>query len=124
MRQMQHYVIFPNHDNGMRLYQELKKQGISAVISPTPRTVSKCCGISLMIEEKDVEAKIKERMMVIPNIIDPSVPIGRDDSENVEVQKYGEPVVPDFEIPYHTEIMEKFNGIDLDSARRVAGNGF
>lgn len=56
MRQMQHYVIFPNHDNGMRLYQELKKQGISAVISPTPRTVSKCCGISLMIEEKDMEA--------------------------------------------------------------------
>ena len=79
---------------------------------------------TLSEEEKDVEAKIKERMMVIPNIIDPSVPIGRDDSENVEVQKYGEPVVPDFEIPYHTEIMEKFNGIDLDSARRVAGNGF
>ena len=64
---------------------------------------------TLSEEEKDVEAKIKERMMVIPNIIDPSVPIGRDDSENVEVQKYGEPVVPDFEIPYHTEIMEKFN---------------
>ena len=63
-------------------------------------------------------------MMVIPNIIDPSVPIGKNDQENVEVQRYGEPVVPDFEIPYHTEIMESFNGIDLDSARRVAGNGF
>ncbi len=63
-------------------------------------------------------------MMTIPNIIDPSVPIGKDDSENVEVQRFGEPVVPDFEIPYHTEIMERFDGIDLDSARRVAGNGF
>ena len=75
-------------------------------------------------EEKDVEAAIKKIMMTIPNIIDPSVPIGRDDSENVEVQRYGEPVVPDFEIPYHTEIMEALNGIDLDAARRVAGNGF
>ncbi len=75
-------------------------------------------------EEKDLEERIKKIMMTIPNIIDPSVPIGKDDSENVEVQKYGDPVVPDFEIPYHTEIMEKFNGIDLDSARRVAGNGF
>ena len=74
--------------------------------------------------EKDLDVRIKKIMMTIPNIIDPSVPIGKDDSENVEVQKYGEPVVPDFEIPYHTEIMEKFNGIDLDSARRVAGNGF
>ena len=74
--------------------------------------------------EKDLEERIKKIMMTIPNIIDPSVPIGKDDSENVEVQKYGDPVVPDFEIPYHTEIMEKFNGIDLDSARRVAGNGF
>ncbi|BFL49147.1 serine--tRNA ligase [Lactonifactor longoviformis] len=79
---------------------------------------------SLSQEEKEVEEKIKKIMMVIPNIIDPSVPLGKDDSENVEVQKYGDPVVPDFEIPYHTEIMEKFNGIDLDSARRVAGNGF
>ncbi len=75
-------------------------------------------------KEKEVEEKIKKIMMTIPNIIDPSVPIGKDDSENVEVQKYGEPVVPDYEIPYHTEIMEKFNGIDLDSARKVAGNGF
>ena len=78
------------------------------------------------LEEKegDLEEKIKKIMMVIPNIIDPSVPIGKDDSENVEVQKYGEPVVPDFEIPYHTDIMESFDGLDLDSARRVAGNGF
>ena len=75
-------------------------------------------------EEKKVEEEIRTRMMVIPNIIDPSVPIGKDDSENVEIQKYGEPVVPDFEVPYHTEIMEKFDGIDLDSARKVAGNGF
>ncbi|WP_304508844.1 serine--tRNA ligase [Anaerotignum sp.] len=75
-------------------------------------------------KEKEVEEKIKKIMMTIPNIIDPSVPIGKDDSENVEVQKYGEPVVPDFEIPYHTEIMESFNGIDLEGARRVAGNGF
>ena len=74
-------------------------------------------------QEKDLQEKIKKIMMTIPNIIDPSVPIGKDDSENVEVQKYGEPVVPDFEIPYHTDIMERFNGIDLDSARRVAGNG-
>lgn len=78
------------------------------------------------LEEKETElqAKVKKIMMVIPNIIDPSVPIGKNDQENVEVQRYGEPVVPDFEIPYHTEIMESFNGIDLDSARRVAGNGF
>ncbi|WP_216697562.1 serine--tRNA ligase [Anaerostipes faecalis] len=78
----------------------------------------------LSAKEKDVEEKIKKIMMTIPNIIDPSVPIGKDDSENVEVEKFGEPVVPDFEIPYHTDIMEKFNGIDLDSARKVAGNGF
>ena len=74
--------------------------------------------------EKEVEEKLLKIMMVIPNIIDPSVPIGKDDSENVEVQKFGEPVVPDFEIPYHTEIMEKFNGIDMEAAGRVAGNGF
>ncbi|MBQ2736618.1 MAG: serine--tRNA ligase, partial [Clostridia bacterium] len=76
-----------------------------------------------VLEEEYLE-KIKLIMMKIPNIIDPSVPIGKDDSENVEVQRYGEPVVPEFEIPYHTEIMEKFEGIDLDSARKVAGNGF
>ena len=75
-------------------------------------------------QERELEERVKKIMMTIPNIIDPSVPIGKDDSENVEVQRYGEPVVPDFEIPYHTEIMERFNGIDLDSARKVAGNGF
>ncbi len=76
------------------------------------------------VREAELAEKIKSIMMVIPNIIDPSVPIGKDDNENVEIEKFGEPVVPDFEIPYHTEIMERFNGIDLDSARRVAGNGF
>ncbi len=75
-------------------------------------------------EEKEVEEKIKKIMMTIPNIIDPSVPIGKDDSENVELEKFGEPVVPEWEIPYHTEIMSKFDGIDLDAAGRVAGNGF
>ncbi len=79
---------------------------------------------ALSEEEKEVEEKIKKIMMTIPNIIDPSVPIGKDDSENVELERFGEPVVPDFEIPYHTDIMESFNGIDLDSARKVAGNGF
>jgi len=74
--------------------------------------------------EAELEEKVKEIMMIIPNIIDPSVPIGKDDSENVEVERFGEPVVPDFEIPYHTDIMETFDGIDLDSARKVAGNGF
>ena len=74
--------------------------------------------------EKEVEEKIKKIMMTIPNIIDPSVPIGKDDSENVELERFGEPVVPDFEVPYHTDIMESFDGIDLDSARKVAGNGF
>ena len=74
--------------------------------------------------EEEYQEKIKNIMMIIPNIIDPSVPIGKDDSENVEVQKYGEPLVPDFEIPYHTEIMENLCGIDLESARKVAGNGF
>ena len=75
-------------------------------------------------KEAELEEKIKKIMMIIPNIIDASVPIGKDDSENVEVQRYGEPVVPAFDIPYHTEIMEHLNGIDLDSARKVAGNGF
>ena len=75
-------------------------------------------------KEANLSKRVKDILMVIPNIIDPSVPIGKDDSENVEVERFGEPVVPDFEIPYHTEIMEKLNGIDLDSARKVAGNGF
>ncbi len=79
---------------------------------------------SLEAKEAELAEEIKKRMLVIPNIIDPSVPIGKDDSENVEVQKYGEPVVPDFEIPYHTDIMEALDGLDLDSARKVAGNGF
>ena len=78
----------------------------------------------LSAREKEVEEKIKTIMMTIPNIIDPSVPIGKDDSQNVEIEKFGEPFVPDFEIPYHTEIMEAFDGIDLESAGRVAGNGF
>ena len=78
----------------------------------------------LEMSEAELQEEVRQRMLVIPNMLDPSVPIGRDDSENVEVQRFGEPVVPDFEIPYHTEIMERFGGIDLDSARRVAGNGF
>lgn len=94
--------------------EELKKQ----VTADSERLAE------LEVKEAELEEKIKKIMMTIPNIIDPSVPLGKDDSENVEVQKYGEPVVPDFDIPYHTEIMEKFNGIDLDSARKVAGNGF
>jgi len=78
----------------------------------------------LEVQEEELNKKVLDIMMVIPNIIDPSVPIGKDDSENVELQKYGEPVIPEFDVPYHTEIMEKFDGIDLDSARKVAGNGF
>ena len=78
----------------------------------------------LQAKEPELAEKIQKIMMVIPNIIDPSVPIGKDDSENVEIQKYGDPVVPDFEVPYHTEIMERFDGIDLDAAGKVAGNGF
>lgn len=78
----------------------------------------------LEMREAELQEEVRQRMLVIPNMLDPSVPIGRDDSENVEVQRFGEPVVPDFEIPYHTETMERFGGIDLDSARRVAGNGF
>ena len=80
--------------------------------------------VELEEQEKELEEKVTKIMMVIPNIIDPTVPIGKDDTENEEITRYGEPIVPDFEVPYHTEIMEKFNGIDLDSARKVAGNGF
>ena len=80
--------------------------------------------VELEEQEKELEEKVTKIMMVIPNIIDPTVPIGKDDTENVEITRYGEPIVPDFEVPYHTEIMEKFNGLDLDSARKVAGNGF
>ena len=78
----------------------------------------------LSAREKEVEEKIKTIMMTIPNIIDPSVPVGKDDRENVEIERFGEPVVPDYEVPYHAEIMESFDGLDLDSARKVAGNGF
>ena len=78
----------------------------------------------LTVKEKEIDDEITKRMMLIPQIIDPSVPIGKDDSENVEIERFGEPVVPDFEIPYHTEIMESFGGIDMDAAGRVAGNGF
>lgn len=78
----------------------------------------------LEVQESDLQEKIEKAMMTIPNMIDPSVPIGKDDTCNVEIEKFGEPVVPDFEIPYHTEIMEKFDGIDLDAAGKVAGNGF
>lgn len=80
--------------------------------------------VDLEAKEEALSEKIRERMLVIPNIIDASVPIGKDDSENVEVQRYGEPVVPDYEVPYHVDIMERFNGIDLDSARKTSGNGF
>ncbi|MBQ4472225.1 MAG: serine--tRNA ligase [Alphaproteobacteria bacterium] len=80
--------------------------------------------VELEAEQEKFQEEIKKRMMVIPNIIDPSVPVGKDDSENVEVERFGEPKVPDFEIPYHTDLMESLDGLDLDSARRVAGNGF
>ncbi|MBP3869119.1 MAG: serine--tRNA ligase [Solobacterium sp.] len=79
---------------------------------------------NLEVKETEMEAEIKQRMMLIPNIIDPSVPIGKDDSENVEIEKFGEPVVPDFEIPYHTDILDALDGLDLDSARNTSGNGF
>ncbi len=79
---------------------------------------------ALEAKEEELKAEIRKRMLVIPNIIDPSVPIGKDDSENVEIQRYGEPVVPDFEVPYHVDIMERLNGIDLDAARSTSGNGF
>lgn len=94
--------------------EEIKKQ-----VNAQAKTLEE-----LAEKEKEFSEKVTKIMMTIPNIIDPSVPIGRNDTENVEVQKFGDPVVPDFEIPYHTEIMERLNGIDLDSARKVAGNGF
>ena len=97
-------------EEGMALKEEVTKQAQQLA--------------ELEKKESDLSAKVTEIMMQIPNIIDPSVPIGKDDSQNVEIEKFGDPFVPDFEIPYHTEIMEKFNGIDLDSARKVAGNGF
>ena len=105
---------------------KLMSQGKKDEAQEVKKQVQAIAGELEEMERKEAEltAEIRKRMMVIPNLIDPSVPIGKDDSENVEVQKYGEPVVPDFEVPYHTDIMESFNGIDLDSARKVAGNGF
>lgn len=94
--------------------EEVKKQ-----VSAQAKTLEE-----LAEKEKEYSEKVTKIMMTIPNIIDPSVPIGKNDEENVEIQKYGEPLIPDFEIPYHTDIMERLKGIDLDSARKVAGNGF
>ncbi len=105
-----------------RLMKEGKKdevEKIKAEIAEDARKIDE-----LSAREVEVEEELLKKMMVIPNIIDPSVPIGKDDSENVEIERFGDPVVPDFEIPYHTDIMESFNGIDLDAARKVAGNGF
>ena len=99
-----------------KMEQEKKQQG--------QKTNQKQPQKETEVKETELAEKIKEMMMQIPNIIHPTVPVGKDDSENVELQKYGEPVIPDFEIPYHTDIMERFEGIDLDSARKVAGNGF
>ena len=99
-----------------------KKEEAEAVKAQVAANAKRLAELEVL--EEEYQEKIKKIMMTIPNIIDPSVPIGKDDSENVEVQRYGEPIVPDFEIPYHTEIMEALNGIDLDSARKVAGNGF
>ncbi len=99
-----------------------KKEEAEEVKAQVTRNAERLAELEVL--EGDLAEKVKKIMMTIPNIIDPSVPIGKDDSENVEVQKYGEPIVPDFEIPYHTDIMEKLHGIDLESARRVAGNGF
>ena len=106
---------------GMLMGQGKKEEAeaVKAQVSANAKRLAE-----LEVLEEEYQEKIKRIMMIIPNIIDPSVPIGKDDSENVEVQKYGEPLVPNFEIPYHTEIMEALSGIDLDSARKVAGNGF
>ena len=106
---------------GMLMGQGKKEEAeaVKAQVAANAKRLSE-----LEVLEEEYQEKIKKIMMTIPNIIDPSVPIGKDDSENVEVQRYGEPVTPDFEIPYHTEIMEALSGIDLDSARKVAGNGF
>ena len=115
-----------NHKKASKQYGALRAQGKleEAEKLRAEDAASEERMAALSAEEKQVEADLKQKMMIIPNIIDPSVPIGKDDSENVEVERFGEPVVPDFEVPYHTDIMESFNGIDLDSARKVAGNGF
>ncbi len=99
-----------------------KKEEAEAMKQKVNASAERLAGLE--VKETELSEKIKKIMMIIPNIIDPSVPIGKDDSENVEVERFGEPVIPEFEIPYHTEIMERFHGIDLDSARKVAGNGF
>ena len=99
-----------------------KKEEAEEVKAKVAANASRLAELSKL--EPKLQEKVTKIMMTIPNIIDPQVPIGKDDSENVEVERFGEPVVPDFEIPYHTEIMEKFDGIDLDAARDVAGNGF
>ncbi len=106
---------------GMLMGQGKKEEAeaVKAQVAANAKRLSE-----LEVLEEEYQEKVKKIMMIIPNIIDPSVPIGKDDSENVEVQRYGEPVTPDFEIPYHTEIMEALSGIDLDNARKVAGNGF
>ena len=105
---------------------KLMSQGKKDEAQEVKKQVQAIAGELEEMERKEAEmtAEIHKRMLVIPNLIDESVPIGRDDSENVEVQRFGEPVVPDFEVPYHTEIMERFGGIDLDSARKTSGNGF
>ena len=105
-----------------RLMKEGKKEEAENAKAEVVRNQNRVA--ELTEQERTVEEDLKKKMMVIPNIIDPSVPIGKVDSENVEIEKFGEPVVPDFEIPYHTEIMEKLHGIDMDAAGRVAGNGF
>ncbi len=105
---------------------KLMSQGKKDEAQEVKKQVQAIAGELEEMERKEAEmtAEIRKRMLVIPNLIDDSVPIGKDDSENVEVQRFGEPVVPDFEVPYHTEIMERFGGIDLDSARKTSGNGF
>ena len=104
------------------LYGQGKKEEAEAAKATVNAQAARLAELEKL--EEELQEKIKQIMMIIPNIIDPTVPIGKDDSENVELEKFGEPVTPDFEIPYHTEIMERLNGIDLDSARKVAGNGF
>ncbi len=105
-----------------KLMKEGKKEEAEAVKAEVAKNAEKLEELSAL--QSELEEKVTKIMMTIPNIIDPSVPIGKDDSENVEIKRYGDPFVPEFEIPYHTDIMEKLNGIDLDSARKVAGNGF
>ena len=105
-----------------KLMHEGKKEEAEAAKEEVTKNQDRVA--ALTEQERQVEEDLKKNMMIIPNIIDPSVPIGKDDSENVEIQKYGDPVVPDYEIPYHTDIMEKLHGVDMDAAGRVAGNGF